>query len=187
MSDDAAHSILQLEPDPDNPREISDEAFEGLKYSVGEFGDLSGVVYNRRLGILIAGHQRVRALREAGATTWRLAGDVGEIIHPGTGERFPVRCVDWDETKSRMANLAANSPEISGSYTELALEQLKALEQEVGFESLRLGELEAVVAAELAALEPPPAPADFDDVDETGETDFRCPRCAFAWNGEPRP
>jgi ParB-like chromosome segregation protein Spo0J len=182
---DGVQSILLLEPDPDNAREITPEALEGLGVSMQTFGDLSGIVWNQASGHLVAGHQRMENLRAAGVTTWtRLSPTEGVIVHPDTGERFRVRIVDWDATRERMANLAANNPEIAGTFTPEALDQLKALEGEVAFEALRLGELEAQVAAELAALQPP---EDFPPVDEDSETGYRCPKCRYEWNGEPRP
>jgi hypothetical protein len=189
MSDDAtttgAQSIDVLAADPENARFISPEALDGLAASMQTFGDLSGLVWNSRSGHLVAGHQRMQNLRAAGATTWtRLSATAGVVVHPQTGERFPVRIVDWDATQERMANLAANNPEIAGTFTAEALDQLKALEQEVGFEALRLGELEAACAEELAALAPP---EDFPPVDEDTETGYRCPKCSYCWNGLPRP
>ncbi len=144
-----------LKADALNPRVISEEALAGLGVSVEEFGDLSGIVWNERTGELVSGHQRVRALRGAGATSWQResgAGDRAWIIHPRSGERFPVRIVDWDPVRQRMANLVANNTAIAGQYTPAALDQLKELQAQEGFEALRLGELEKELRKEMAAL-----------------------------------
>jgi len=144
-----------LRPDPENPRGIDAEALAGLGVSVAQFGDLSSVVFNEQLGLLVAGHQRVKALEAAGATAFEReeGSDTGWIAHPETGERFRIRFVRWDLPRHRMANLVANSSEISGHYTEAALDQIKALEDEVGFEALRMGELEEAIADEIARVE----------------------------------
>jgi DNA modification methylase len=160
-----------LKGDPDNPREIDAAALAGLGVSVEEFGDLSGIVFNDRLGLLVAGHQRMAVLRAAGVTTFTREGDRGEIVHPATGERFAIRFVDWDDEKHRTANLIANSPEIAGRYTDAALGQIKALEGAATFEALRLGDLEAHIADELARLQaehdvPAAGNTDPDDVPE---------------------
>ena len=73
-----------------NPRMISAAALAGLKRSLGKFGDLSGIVWNQRSGHLVAGHQRLRALREEHGDSLRM--ESGLLTTPG-GESFPVRIV----------------------------------------------------------------------------------------------
>ncbi len=48
-------SIKTLHSDPDNPRQISTRALQGLDASTTKFGDLSGIVFNKRSGVLVAG------------------------------------------------------------------------------------------------------------------------------------
>lgn len=47
-------SLKDLNPAAYNPRQIDDAALTGLKYSLTEFGDLSGIVFNARTGSLVA-------------------------------------------------------------------------------------------------------------------------------------
>lgn len=96
-----------------NPRRISDSALKGLGYSLKEFGDLSGIVFNSRTGNLVAGHQRVKALREQ-------YGDlpIEDGIIRANGNLFFVRMVNWPPEKERAANITANSPTIQGEFTE---------------------------------------------------------------------
>jgi len=108
-------SIEDLRPAPWNPREISPEALAGLKVSMEEFGDISGIVWNARTGHLVAGHQRLAALQEKYGEGLRY--EDGAVVAPD-GERFPIRVVDWDELKEKAANVAANSPEIQGTFTD---------------------------------------------------------------------
>lgn len=105
--------LSQLKEADYNPREITDEALEGLTVSIDEFGDLSGIVFNKRTGNLVAGHQRVKALKEKYGEL-----DISElgIILPNN-EVFKVRYVDWDMTKEKAANIAANNPHIQGEFT----------------------------------------------------------------------
>jgi ParB-like chromosome segregation protein Spo0J len=63
-------SADDLAPDPVNPREIGDDQRAGLGASLEIFGDLSGIVWNKRNGLLVAGHQRMERLRAAGAESW---------------------------------------------------------------------------------------------------------------------
>ena len=108
--------IEDLAPAPYNPRTISDEALHGLDASVGAYGDISGITWNRTTGHLIAGHQRVRVLRERGAVVE--VDTAGPYIRdPQTAETFRVRVVDWDESKEKAANVTANNLAISGLFT----------------------------------------------------------------------
>lgn len=105
--------LSELQEAEYNPRTISGQALQGLKYSLEEFGDLSGITFNVRTNRLVSGHQRVRALMEQ-------YGDLqiseGKISTPN-GETFNVRYVDWEEIKEKAANIAANSPTIQGEFT----------------------------------------------------------------------
>ena len=132
--------LASLAPDPKNPRTITKDAAAGLATSLETFGDL-GMVFNDRTGQWVSGHQRLAALKAAGATELVRAGDQGIITHPKTGERFPVRFVDWSESKQRKANLAANNPHIAGAFTDAAAEQLRQLQGEVDFGALQFGNL----------------------------------------------
>lgn len=145
--------IADLAPDPINARTIDEAARAGLGVSLERFGDLSGIVQNKRNGLLVAGHQRMAELRTAGAATWRQTGEWrGEVTHPKTGEVFGVRIVDWDDETHRLANLSANNPEIQGTFTDAAAEQLAALEGAVDYGALRLDALaEQLAVAEAAA------------------------------------
>jgi hypothetical protein len=128
--------LSQLKTASYNPRTIEDDAFEGLKHSIDLFGDLSGIVFNIRTKHLVAGHQRVKALREQYGNLSITSGK----MKAKTGETFPVRFVDWDLQKEKLANLAANSPTIQGVFTSdvrILLDELK-LEQADEFEALQL-------------------------------------------------
>lgn len=150
--------IDTLAPAPKNPRVITDDAMAGLGVSLSTFGDLGGLVLNQRTGRLVAGHQRVRALREAGATEWVRDGDIGYIEHPQTSERFSVRIVDWDERTEMAASLEANNQAIAGTFTDDALEQLNKLNDgapivDAAFDDLKLDDL--LRSMEVVPNEPP--------------------------------
>jgi DNA modification methylase len=154
--------IATLKADPNNPRKIDPDAAAGLQVSLETFGPLD-ICFNDETGELVGGHQRINALKTAGATEVVRTGDTGHIVHPKTGERFPVRFVKWDATKQRMANLVANNPALQGDFTEDAVEQARSLEDEAHFHELQLDKL---IAAEEAKLgkESEPTSAGNDDV-----------------------
>jgi ParB-like chromosome segregation protein Spo0J len=174
-----------LAADPNNARTISPESMRGLSVSIETFGDLSGVVFNTRTGHLVCGHQRVSALREAGATEWVNDGAKSFVEHPVTKERFGVRLVDWDETTERMANLTANNPSLQGEFTAEALEQLRQLESESDFAGLGLDVLERELASSLKELEGvrPVGAEEQGDLDATKDIVLlQCPSCGHSWS-----
>lgn len=83
-----------------NPRKITDKKLEMLGKSMREFGDLSGIVFNRRTGNLIGGHQRLKHLD----SEWEIEGG---FVKTPFGD-FVFREVDWPEKKEKAANIAAN-------------------------------------------------------------------------------
>jgi len=156
-----------------NPRTITPEALSGLGYSMAEFGDISGIVLNSRTGRLVAGHQRVKSLRERYGD---LAIEDGMIRTP-EGHAFRVRVVDWPESKERAANIAANSPTIAGDFTEDLddlLRQIAGEEPEIMAE-LHLDEL-------LRDIEPP----DFGEIGDAPEPkDDQAVELRKKWGTEP--
>jgi hypothetical protein len=165
-----------LAADPKNPRQMSDRARDGLGVSLAEFGPLD-IVFNETTKQLVSGHQRIAALKAAGATELVRDGDWFYVEHPKTKERFPVRMVEWDETRQRMANLVANNPHIGGTFTADAHAQLKEMEGEEGFELLALNELEKELAATVGG---PPDGVDFKEYGEDTANDVKyveCPSC----------
>lgn len=136
-------TLSDLAHDPDNPRDIEPEALEGLKVSLSEFGDLSGIVFNVRTGQLIAGHQRRDGLlQKFGDLPLQREGDRAFMVTPD-GKRFDVRLVDWDVATQRAANFAANNPHIAGHFTPAAQGQLEDIRTRTAalFKSLRLDRL----------------------------------------------
>jgi hypothetical protein len=134
-------TLKDLKPASYNPRKISAEAIEGLKISLTEFGDISGLVWNQQTGNLVAGHQRLEALKQKHGAKLKMTG--GNIIAPD-GEAFPVRVVDWPVSKEKAANVAANNPHIAGEFTEGLASLLDEIKIDLPdlCEALRLDELE---------------------------------------------
>jgi hypothetical protein len=110
----APQGFDDLKAAPYNPRTISAQASAGLSVSLGEMGDLSGIVWNRRTGNLVAGHQRVEQLRAMGAI---FDAPSGKILDERNNHDYYIRIVDWPIEKEKIANLAANNPAIQGQFT----------------------------------------------------------------------
>jgi hypothetical protein len=102
-----------------NPRYISDTRLKKLKKSIEAFGDLSGVVFNKKTKRLISGHQRLKTLigvktfvKTMPHTDEHGTVEIGHVMaHTSNGLiKIPLRIVDWSEEKvEKAANIAANS------------------------------------------------------------------------------
>lgn len=132
--------ISDLVAAPYNPRTITAEAMNGLKASIRELGDISGIVWNKTTGHLVCGHQRVEALKGEFGTGLKIEED--SIVTP-KGDRFAIRVVEWDEAKERLANVMANNPHVMGDFTRDALDLVNDLNVEFPdlSEGMQLAEL----------------------------------------------
>lgn len=92
--------VSDLQPNPQNPRKITDPQLRRLKKSLEKFGDLSGIVFNKRTGHIVGGHQRLKVLPAE--------AEILDGFIQVEGNRFTYREVDWDEDTEKAANLAAN-------------------------------------------------------------------------------
>jgi len=108
-----------------NPRIMSDYAAGGLQESMDRFGDISGIVWNKRTGRLVAGHQRVKVLRKFFGDKLKLDPAIPALVAPD-GKTFHVRVVDWDVKTEKAANIAANNPHIMGAFVDDDLQTLLA-------------------------------------------------------------
>ena len=98
--------IDQLDPDPANPRRISESELEALTRSIQRFGFVDPVIARREDGLVIGGHQRLVAARKLGYIT------------------VPVVFVDLSLEQARTLNLALNK--ISGEWDQELLARLLA-------------------------------------------------------------
>ncbi len=100
-------AISRINPAPYNPRlelKPGDPEYEKLKRSMTEFGCVEPLVWNKRTGNLVGGHQRLRVLIEQGAT------------------RVRVSVVDLPLNREKALNIALNK--ISGDWDHKKLAEL---------------------------------------------------------------
>jgi hypothetical protein len=125
--------IENLEPAPYNPRKITGEEYDALRASIEKFGLVQPIVWNRRSGLVVGGHQRLDVVRELGWT------EVDVVV------------VDLAEAEEKALNLALNSEHLAGNFLpsslEPLLEELRSLPDEDLFAALRLDELEPLPPA----------------------------------------
>ena len=160
---------------PYNPRKISEEQLKLLAKAMVEFGDLGGIVLNRRTGRLVGGHQRIKVIPEGATVEAQPASDpsgtvaVGFVEFPG-GIRFAYREVDWAEDKEMAANIAANRHGGEWDYPKL-----KDLLLEVDTSPLEL-DLTGFTDPQMRDMLDLPQPTDISGKGE-GEIICSCPEC----------
>lgn len=106
-------SPLILKPNPLNPNRMSDEDKQRLVKALTVFGDLSGIIFNRRTGLMVGGHQRIDVLQKSKMEVVDLPqpeadGTVARGWLINGKNRFALRVVDWPEKKANAAMVAAN-------------------------------------------------------------------------------
>jgi len=117
--------VANLTPSDYNPRTITEEALAGLRASMGRFGLVQPVVWNRRTGRVVGGHQRLKVLLADGV------------------DQTNVVIVDLPESEEKALNVALNSPAIAGTFTDeldALLAEIHAHEPDL-FDELLLHEL----------------------------------------------
>lgn len=107
-------NLSELIPAEYNPRTILADAFAGLGVSVNIFGMLVPIVWNKRTGRIVGGHQRHRILLEKGET------------------ETDVTVVDLDEDAEIQLNIVLNNQAIRGEFTNDVIDVLKASERRLG-------------------------------------------------------
>lgn len=113
----------------------------------------------------------------------------------GPDAEIDVNMVDLSEDEARLALATKDRIAMMADSDEKAIQ---ALLESLSVEDERLAKALADFSAEAQdALEPEPlppeagggsgAPDDFKEFGDDIETDYRCPRCEFAWSGNPKP
>jgi ParB-like chromosome segregation protein Spo0J len=106
----ASMALEDLRPADYNPRTIDEQAKAGLAVSLATFGCVEPIVYNKRTGRVVGGHQRLAVMLDAGV------------------KRTAVSVIDVDEDTEKALNVSLNNPRTQGRFTE----QLATILGEVG-------------------------------------------------------
>ena len=107
---EASYDVVRLDqmrPAPYNPRfdlQPGDINYERLKASLGKFGLMQPIIWNRRTGNIVGGHQRYKVLMEQGA------------------ESIICAVVDMDINDEVAANLALNK--VHGRWDDALLQEM---------------------------------------------------------------
>lgn len=84
-----------------NPRIISEKAKKKLRAGIGKLGNLAPIIWNKRTGRIVSGHQRVSTFDKLNGTS---------------NYTLTVSVVDLDEAAEREANILLNNPEAQGEF-----------------------------------------------------------------------
>lgn len=150
--------VEDLAPFEGNPRAMTPEARKRLARSMAKWGDLSGVIFNRRTGRLVGGHQRREHLPEDAEVeileAWEEPNAVGTVAVGWIeveNERWTYREVDVSESTEKAMNLAANRHGEGAWDLELLPTMLEEIEEEdvglTGFTEEELSDLGFGVAS----------------------------------------
>lgn len=175
-------TVADLKPSERNPRKVTAEQLSKLSGSMDRFGDLSGLVYNRRTGRLVGGHQRRDQLptdarivihgRRSSAPNEMGTVAVGYV--EVDGEKWGYREVDVDEATELAMNLAANRHG-EGAWDFAAIPDLLEDIDEADFDLLGFEDSELKLF-----LDGPSEGGDFQELDPSIADDVRmvtCPSC----------
>jgi hypothetical protein len=117
--------LSEMSPAVYNPRAMKEEARDGLSNSMKSFGILQYIVWNKRTGNIVGGHQRYDILKKEGVD------EVEAIV------------VDLDDENEVALNATLNNPEIQGQWNDFAEDVIKYIEGNTKelYDSLRFNEL----------------------------------------------
>lgn len=145
--------LADIKPFADNPRTIKNKHLGALKASLNRFGYVDLIVWNKKTGNIVGGHQRYKVLLEQGV------------------KEAKVIVVDMSEKEELAANLTLNNPNIEGDWDDPIEELLGRIEDiepefftDANFDDLRKA---------VSQMAPEPGG---DDADET-----ECPCCSHSW------
>jgi ParB-like chromosome segregation protein Spo0J len=116
--------IKELMPAGYNPRTISKQAKKGLSNSIDKFGLVQPIVWNKRTGNIVGGHQRLYDLTEKGA-------EVTDVVEVN---------LTLDEEKA--LNIALNHKGIQGEF----------IEEEIGLLVDSIGDTKLIEDLDLSSL-----------------------------------
>ena len=138
-----------------NPRTISDSALRALARLIDEHGFVDPVIARRRDGLIVGGHQRIRA----------------NAMRSRPDELIPcIFVAGLDDTRAKALNVALNNPEAQGSFDDEMLSQLLSDIEACDLDTPALTGFSADQVEELTALLDEFTP--LEDIDLSVEVDF---------------
>lgn len=133
------YDINKLKPADYNPRKIDPQAFEKLKESIRTFGVCKAVIVNRN-GILVAGHQRTKAMKAVGVKTVPVfLLDKQVAVHDEIRFNLMHNSIETETTKTRIKGANA----LPYGFSIVSPEQIENLQKGKGIVIKEIGNLMA--------------------------------------------
>lgn len=134
-----------------NPRTISEDARKRLRKMLAKHGLVQPLVWNRRTGNLVAGHQRLKQI---------------DSLERRTDYSLQVAVVDVDESEEKALNVQMNNPSMQGDWD---VDKLRSLVIDDNVNPFDMGfsdfDIEALMGGEVAEYF-----SDTEDIVEAKET-----------------
>jgi len=143
-----APRIKDLKAHYQNPRTITEKQYSRITKSLDKFGDLSGIVFNRKNNMLVSGHMRTKHFESLKGNisiseSFDKPDDQGTVCMGFIGvgsKKYSYREVEFSEKEHEKAMLLANRA--GGDWnTEMLANNWDAgwLKDEIGFEDWEVG------------------------------------------------
>jgi ParB-like chromosome segregation protein Spo0J len=153
-----------------NPRNIKITDFERLKKQIKELGIYKPLIVCPENGgyTVLGGNMRLRALKELRAKEVDIS-----IVHP--------------KTEAEKIKYALSDNDQAGQYMEQDVAELVYPHiEDINLEDFKLDIKEPVKLKNLLEEYGPDFIPKEKEIDENLETDFKCPKCGYKWNGKPK-
>ena len=163
--------LSDMTPAGYNPRDIRKEAIEGLGGSIDRFGVLVPIIWNKRSGNIVGGHQRFKVLQSKGV------------------EETDVVVVDLDEHDEVALNITMNNPATRGTFTKNVVTLLQDAEKTMSDEFKSVGLADMLNYLSRFKFDQPEPGGKKGSGSGGGGTEgpkegMRCPRCRSIWKKE---
>jgi len=155
-------SVSQIKPAKYNPRkdlQPGDPEYEKIKRSINEFGLVEPLIWNKRTGNLVGGHQRLKVLIEQGI------------------DEVECSIVDLDSKAEKALNIAVNK--IGGEWDIPKLAELINGIDSDGFDVKITGFDQNEIDKLMASLSPIDLGDDEPGDDKKSASVAHCPKCGF--------
>ena len=163
--------IESVFPDPVNAKDHPEESIAGVTASLREFGQAKPIVVRKETMTICCGNGTWMAAKRLGWT--HIAANIREMDAV---------------TATKLAIVDNRTPELGGWNKDV----LDRLLPDLSFDDPALADMMAKLDAELKTTAeappaaPPDAPDEFPSVDESVQTDYKCPNCSYSWSGKAK-
>lgn len=157
--------LSELKDAPYNPRVMDDVSFEGLKGSVLNHQLLQPIIWNKRTGHIVGGHQRKKVLEAQGVK-------ITDVV-----------VIDVDVEREKAINIALNNKFIQGEWNYEGLSELLVSMNQENLKFTFLPDSETIPL--LRANFKVPAVEDINfTVEEKKNKNITCPKCGHVFSKE---